>query len=345
MNNLKYPFIILPSDFAIEQNKIHANLTEEFIIDFFNLKKPQRSFATKLKLPDDFEFKTVKRFKFEYESIPLWLIISFTLIYAFMVVLWVFTPLNENQLIILGIILSIAYLIHGNIIEVEVKVKKDSKTLKEEMDMYLNYNKSYPSEQIRHDKIYESKLLEYQSKLAKYKILYIEYVKKNTINSKGNINREKNLLNRGRSEIILLEKLIELYGNNVIVDHSVEFGATKYIPDFIVKCRSGRFLIDIEIDEPYTKIDSKIIPIHFINSDDEKRNIKFSNNNWLVLRFSENQILNNIENVVSYIKNVVNKIESYENITEQNILFYQDRWTYEEALVMIKNNYRNINLT
>ncbi|MEJ7683815.1 MAG: DUF559 domain-containing protein [Segetibacter sp.] len=64
-----------------------------------------------------------------------------------------------------------------------------------------------------------------------------------------------------------------------------------YIPDFIFEHPNSNLVIDIEIDEPYS---SQRKPIHTLeNTHDEKRNKYFTEKNWIVIRFSEEQIVTN----------------------------------------------------
>lgn len=66
-----------------------------------------------------------------------------------------------------------------------------------------------------------------------------------------------------------------------------------YYPDFMYFDDSTKLRIDIEIDEPYTLTD--FIPLHFYEKNihiDEYRNNEFLSANWLVIRFAEEQIIN-----------------------------------------------------
>jgi len=70
-----------------------------------------------------------------------------------------------------------------------------------------------------------------------------------------------------------------------------------YYPDLVLIHSSG-LIIDIEIDEPYTLPDKK--PIHFFYSkagvhSDFYRNLYFLEKGWLVIRFTEKQIINETE--------------------------------------------------
>lgn len=67
-------------------------------------------------------------------------------------------------------------------------------------------------------------------------------------------------------------------------------GATPYVPDFVYIDPDCNLHIDIEIDEPYT-YDTRQ-PLHYLNcTKDQQRNQAFLNWGWVIIRFSEAQIV------------------------------------------------------
>lgn len=98
---------------------------------------------------------------------------------------------------------------------------------------------------------------------------------------------------QGRSETSFLPYLQEYFGGEVIhtecripVDDP-RLNTSWYYPDFIYQDASG-LCIDIEIDEPYV-LDTKK-PIHYQGVDDA-RNAYFLRKNWVVVRFTEEQVV------------------------------------------------------
>ena len=101
--------------------------------------------------------------------------------------------------------------------------------------------------------------------------------------------------------------------------------------------------IDIEIDEPYDFQTRK--EIHYIGCGDEERNKFFVQNDWFVLRFSENQIKNHLFECVDIVKALIHFIEcgdtSKLNEIESIIIHIQEpRWSKEKSRMLAIENYR-----
>ena len=110
-----------------------------------------------------------------------------------------------------------------------------------------------------------------------------------------------------------------------------------YYPDITLLHEETNVLIDIEIDEPYSFEDR--IPIHHGDMDDN-RDKYFAENGFFVIRFSENQIINETLKCYNLIKDCISKIK----LLDSNIEFYSNNsnikhikctaWNYEEAFNM-----------
>lgn len=106
---------------------------------------------------------------------------------------------------------------------------------------------------------------------------------------------------KGASESGFYPHLRAWFGENYIHENSflsIHYSSNKkYYPDFAFIDFDSKLFIDIEIDEPYSFFDKK--PIHCkgvvgINSrkaDDAERNKYFLENIWIVIRFSEKQVI------------------------------------------------------
>lgn len=100
---------------------------------------------------------------------------------------------------------------------------------------------------------------------------------------------------RGASEDFFLDYLDKYFPGEILNDRCVELenNLMPYEPDFIYAHSTKNYFIDIEIDEPYNLNDRK--PIHYkcgVDSTiDEYRDSFFLSNNWLVVRFSEEQVV------------------------------------------------------
>ncbi len=112
-----------------------------------------------------------------------------------------------------------------------------------------------------------------------------------------------------------------------------------YRPDFCLHWEKKKLYIDIEIDEPYDIVSRK--PIHYTENGDNLRDRYFIRNGWCVIRFAEQQIKDNIEGVINYIKRILRWLTDENGIKfHENTLKFLNRWSYEDAVVMSSNNTR-----
>lgn len=116
-----------------------------------------------------------------------------------------------------------------------------------------------------------------------------------------------------------------------------------YTPDFTVHDRSIGFCIDIEIDEPYIGKNGK--PIHFLESDfDKKRDDYFNSKGWVVIRFTEKQVIEHPNKCCDIIAEVINEICQgiiKFNYSTDLTLLPIGQWTKDEAHEMAFKSLRN----
>lgn len=172
---------------------------------------------------------------------------------------------------------------------------------------------------------------------------------------------------RGFSEEDFEKKLCYSLGKScnydVLGDVSIltSEGNHPFEPDIAIieRCYKYGVRIDIEIDEPYGGYDKT--PIHFIGCGDDFRDRRLANLGWLVIRFSEKQIIQEPDNCINFIKYLLSLIDPFFNKTYKGNFPTPDKcWTEVEAKIMaiqrfrenllnhqfgIKNNKRNIDST
>ena len=94
--------------------------------------------------------------------------------------------------------------------------------------------------------------------------------------------------------------------------------------------------------------------IHYLhNTKDYKRDSFFLSKGWIVIRFAEKQIIEDVDNCVAVIKNIEIALQNFERpLTEQNLIgdiVTLKHWTEQEAHEMAfgryRNRYLNIELT
>lgn len=112
-----------------------------------------------------------------------------------------------------------------------------------------------------------------------------------------------------------------------------------YRPDFCLYWEKKKIYIDIEIDEPYDIVSRK--PIHYQGNGDNLRDRYFIKNGWCVLRFAEQQIKDNAEGAINYVKRVLRWLTNESEIKiHKDTLDSINRWSYEDATEMSSNSIR-----
>ncbi len=116
-----------------------------------------------------------------------------------------------------------------------------------------------------------------------------------------------------------------------------------YVPDFAYIDQSLNLHIDIEIDEPYAYGTRK--PIHYLDSTkDQQRNQYFLDQGWLIIRFSEEQVVRSpascCKAVASAIATLLGDSAMLHPFRQVPTLKPQKRWTEAEAQVMAEQAYR-----
>lgn len=194
----------------------------------------------------------------------------------------------------------------------------------------INYNKKMTS--------YDSDLIRFQNKIKPKKVEYIYERYLREIKSKITFNRSNNIIKKGATEDFFLKYLIKEFPSDELkINMAVNTYKSSFYPDFLYVSKDKGFIIDIEIDERYD-FEEKI-PIHYINSDDERNNY-FLEQNCFIIRFAEEQIIEQPENCCMFIKEVINVISSPQTYNLYTVINKIKPWTYEEAYLQAKNNIR-----
>jgi hypothetical protein len=114
-----------------------------------------------------------------------------------------------------------------------------------------------------------------------------------------------------------------------------------YYPDISYYDESEGLAIDIEVDEPYYVENGERKPTHWVMestvgdgllSDDQKRNEKFIEAGWHVIRFAESQVAEYPDKCAGYVEKVIGFINGNQGASRGNgWLPPKDRWTIEDA--------------
>lgn len=144
---------------------------------------------------------------------------------------------------------------------------------------------------------------------------------------------------RGWSEATFREHLEQFFPGKIRTGETIYRVGTRrypYTPDFVYFDSNTGLHVDIEIDEPYAYRNRK--PTHYIGHEkDETRNQVILGRGWLVIRFSEEQVVRWPESCCKTIADAIADVIGYD-ISEdfQNVpdLERRSRWTKEEAIAM-----------
>lgn len=147
---------------------------------------------------------------------------------------------------------------------------------------------------------------------------------------------------RGVSERAFHSILLKAFGKRIKRNLSLSFDGAKhdYEPDFAFVDPAYELFVDIEVDEPYSGISRK--PMHYQGCYDQDRDRYFNQNGWLVIRFTEEQVVTQPLYCCHFIGKVLNLLITDYNFPEEKSEFLKviKQWTYEEAERLARDNFR-----
>lgn len=217
--------------------------------------------------------------------------------------------------------------------EYDELVKITERTFKEEQIIYENDLKKY-SEKV---KVLQSDLTILNHRKNK-KREFFRQAKRPTVSTEQ--------YKKGVTEDFFLTFLKKYFGSKVktnmtIRDDDWHEESRLYLPDYVY-FDPDTISIDIEIDEPY--IGKTGEPIHFLGSENNRDEF-FQNNNWIVIRFAEEQIIKEPANCCYFIAQVIFEY------TDDNLYLLRfsnqtnptqiRQWTKDEAHKLAFSRYRN----
>ncbi len=145
---------------------------------------------------------------------------------------------------------------------------------------------------------------------------------------------------QGVTESFFQNYLQKYFSNQLLINQMIKTTKGTFFPDFVVHDKINNLFIDIEIDEPY--VGSTGDPIHYDISSDKRRNQIFSEQNWVVVRFSEEQIIKQPNECCLLIRDVLNHFPKLQLIeSNQGLVTPMNVWSYTEAGRMAFKKYRH----
>lgn len=338
--NNYYPIVLLPLKI---KDALLLGIDDNIILSKIELKKPQLRTIVKPSFPSKIYYVHTKekKLRFDFVSFSMFVIILILIgaiaLKSIFYLFWIF-PLLIATHIFMGDRLIYFEDIHNQILKT-----KDEKEYNDLYSKYLENLNLYNSNIIKNKEEFERELLEFKKQITikKKEIslgIFLEYLKPEIKSSR--INNSKV---RGKQELNFLQVLLDSFPNMIFMDKAPlnKFGSPIFFPDFTFVCEKTNLHFDIEIDEPYS-MENKM-PIHYTqinNHIDENRNNYFLEINWVVIRFSEKQIVQSplqcIETISSIYDAIINSKNTYKCFVD-----IDKAWTYEEALVKANNNERS----
>lgn len=160
--------------------------------------------------------------------------------------------------------------------------------------------------------------------------------------------RRKAIARRGFSEADFqnyLEKIFKKYDLLILGDCNIipVEDNRPFEPDIAIICKNHPSIrIDIEIDEPYAAFTRK--PIHYMGCGDDFRDALLNNIGWIVIRFTEYQVISNPKECAALIVQVLHCIQPSMALPSDFLSYSTPRdikrWTEIEAKVMASENIR-----
>lgn len=148
---------------------------------------------------------------------------------------------------------------------------------------------------------------------------------------------------KGKSESILENEFSKHFISGIYTDKMFrKANYPTYYPDFCFIDESLNIYIDIEIDEPYYYDDNGITRVAHLEGQDIQRNTAFTSNGWIVIRFSESQVVRNPQGCCVFIAKIINSVNPEFRILQDsdNVLDEESFWDESEANQFIKDRHR-----
>lgn len=217
---------------------------------------------------------------------------------------------------------------------------------------------------------YNQRLVEYQQQLSEYEshqLRYLQLKDKEIEQYNSLVQKRYKLLKRLLKEIVqpptgqgkkgvqqgvsekqfftyLCRHFSSFYDFCMGGDFPIPGTSLRYSADFILVHQPTGLAIDIEIDEPYEGRTGK--PHHCVDrGKDSQRNRFFLERNWVVIRFSELQVVKYPDSCCKAIARIIAQITGdYRGLVRlQSIddLTLHKQWTVKEARYMAKTRFRN----
>lgn len=324
---MNFPLILIPDPIKKTDISNYNYEASELMFDRFydaNVKNSSKTIITK-PLHPSLNFK----FFYKLENINILGILCLMLIW------WIILPT-----LLVFILIDIFKYLRSYIIY--SKDYKKYKLLLQSTNEYIDHQDFYFLVLSRFDIHLLNADFELEQTIREIKNNKLKEIAKNIVQP-TDINQVKNL-RKGISEAFFVDQL-RSYFDFIEIKIVTDCYLDCYIPDIVLNTNTG-ISVDIEIDEPYVG-DTKEI-IHYYEPEpnyycDEIRNNCFLESGWIVIRFSEKQIIKNSLSCCYEICLVLSKILDFDIPKDkvQKRLTPEKFWSRELGKEFVNSNYRN----
>jgi hypothetical protein len=141
----------------------------------------------------------------------------------------------------------------------------------------------------------------------------------------------------GRYDNVLLEALEKVRNWDVVSGKGLNLGYT-FTPDIILRVPSVDLWIDIEVDEPWFWDGGYKKAIHYIGKD-SYRNQQFLTSGWIVVRFAEEQVVNQLQSCVKQVFQILHTLNlvSYTRFNNIPNITPTPRWDQKQAITISRD--------
>lgn len=239
--------------------------------------------------------------------------------------------------------------------------KKQNESYEDRLRGWESYKEKYPellkehdqkNENLKADYKIEQKLYEQDCEKRKAEARLPEAVQKHRKEKLSNLLKnthddgENHQSKEGRHEKTLRKELDVYFPGKIFTNKALLIPEHEhpYTSDITYIDADISLYIDIEIDEPYALPSGK--PIHYIGcTKDINRDDFFLNRNWVVIRFSEEQVVCHTRSCCKFIAEIIDELTgastTLDRLLDVDDLPQMPQWSKEEAEVMASNKYRD----
>ncbi len=242
---------------------------------------------------------------------------------------------NSGVIVLLGAMVALSVYLWKQVKTYPVRQRKHAA----EVSSYPKRFEAFKQRKHKHQE--EVQLAMRPERIADFRALQLRQTLKRTIPPDGRGSRAQ----RGRAE----EQFAQLLKRNFL--GKIHTGLTlkipgydyPYTPDIAYIDEVLNLHIDIEIDEPY--VYETVQPTHYLNGDkDTRRNTFFLERGWVVIRFSEEQVMKSGQSCCREVAQVIAALLGEETvlIPFQKVapLTPVKRWSEQEAIQMAEKKIR-----